>query len=390
MRMGNAPPRPMRRSAGERCEDVPPDRPSSGVDANKPHAGDFAILLAPSSNRVYSGTAGKMMEAELEVFGGRLLDGSVEGVRVAEMGGVPYVLFRGSSLSLHDFRCLSNLSSLYALFSVSDGKLASIDLHPVDQYDDDLLTILKYPGKTNEHFTKLLLNVTIAATGFAESFQGKSLRVFDPMCGRGTTLNQAVMYGHDAHGIDVDKRDFEAYSVFIRRWLKSKFIKHNITKERIRRDGVLLGERETITFSADKQRFKAGDVQTLQYVRADTTQADKIYGKNAFDIIVGDAPYGIQHGAVQSSKRLARSPTELLREAVPVWAQLLRPGGALGLAWNVHLTTFDELAEILTHAGLHVEHKAPFRSFRHRVDQAIDRDIIVARRLLDRAAQEKS
>ena len=37
------------------------------------------------------------------------------------------------------------------------------------------------------------------------------LTVFDPLCGRGTTLNQALMYGYDAAGLDVDGKDFEAY-----------------------------------------------------------------------------------------------------------------------------------------------------------------------------------
>ncbi len=40
-------------------------------------------------------------------------------------------------------------------------------LRRLDRYDDDLLTILKYPGKTNEQFTKLLLNVTLASSAFA-------------------------------------------------------------------------------------------------------------------------------------------------------------------------------------------------------------------------------
>ena len=33
--------------------------------------------------------------------------------------------------------------------------------------DDDLITIPKYPGKTNEQFTKLLLNVTVLSSASA-------------------------------------------------------------------------------------------------------------------------------------------------------------------------------------------------------------------------------
>ena len=39
--------------------------------------------------------------------------------------------------------------------------------------------------------------------------------MLDPLCGRGTTLNQALTYGYDAAGIDLDGKDFEAYSAFL-------------------------------------------------------------------------------------------------------------------------------------------------------------------------------
>ena len=40
---------------------------------------------------------------------------------------------------------------------------------------------------------------------------GERVRLLDPACGRGTTLNRAVVYGMDAVGIELDQRDLEAY-----------------------------------------------------------------------------------------------------------------------------------------------------------------------------------
>ena len=57
------------------------------------------------------------------------------------------------------------------------------------------------------------------------------LRILDPLCGRGTTLNQALMYGWHAIGVDVDERDVEAYAAFLPRWLKDKRLKHTASDQ---------------------------------------------------------------------------------------------------------------------------------------------------------------
>ena len=94
---------------------------------------------------------------------------------------------------------------MYALFEVVDDLLRPVELRPLDRYDADLITIQKYPGKTNEQFTKLLLNVTLLSR-FGRRAAARRFRVLDPLCGRGTTLNQAMMYGFDAAGVDLDQR----------------------------------------------------------------------------------------------------------------------------------------------------------------------------------------
>src|SRR5487761_1278869 len=193
----------------------------------------YAFLVLPSHNRVYADAAPALARAELAVLSAALPDGAIDADSVAEtvIGGVPYVTFEAGELSERDADLLANLSSLYALFEVTGELLRPVELRRLDRFDDDLLTILKYPGKTNEQFTKLLLNVTLASSAFAGELSssgpgGRRLSVLDPLCGRGTTLNQALMYGFDAHGADIDARDVEAYAVFIQRWLKDKRLKH--------------------------------------------------------------------------------------------------------------------------------------------------------------------
>ncbi|MEW9547837.1 TRM11 family methyltransferase [Nonomuraea sp. NPDC050783] len=342
----------------------------------------YALLILPAANRVYADASVRLTRSELAVFSARGLRAEVAASEERELGGVPYVTFETAEpLELRDVALLSNLSSVYALFAVEGGAerdaegelLRPLPVRPLDRLSSDLITIQKYAGKTNEHFTKLLLNVTALAS---DKGLGERLSVFDPLCGRGTTLNQALMYGYDAYGLDVDTKDFEAYAGFIKTWLRTKRLKHTAEVVPVRRERALAGRRLNVTFGLSKEAVKAGDVQHLAVVNADTLRSREFFKPRSFDLVVTDAPYGVQHGS-KGGSGLSRSPLELLRRAVPVWAELLRPGGALGIAWNTYGGKSEELAAILAGAGLEV---VELPDFEHWVDQAIVRDIIVARK----------
>jgi SAM-dependent methyltransferase len=352
---------------------------------------NYAFLILPSHNRVYADAAPSMARAELGVLSAALPDGWIAEGSIAEtvIGGVPYVTFESNGLSQRDAALLANLSSLYALFEVTGELLRPVPLRRLDRFDDDLLTILKYVGKTNEQFTKLLLNVTLASSAFAGELSspgGRRLAVLDPLCGRGTTLNQALMYGFDAYGTDLDRRDVEAYAVFIQRWLKDKRLKHQADFSPVRRDRQVVARRLLAEFAASKEEYKAGYVQRLDVVEADTTRVAEFFRRESADLVVTDLPYGIQHGShvlgrVRPGERgLARSPLDLLAAAAPAWAKALRPGGALGISWNTHVARREDAAGAIAATGLEVLDSDPYHGFRHRVDQAITRDILIARK----------
>ncbi|SDL89365.1 TRM11 family SAM-dependent methyltransferase [Nonomuraea jiangxiensis] len=335
----------------------------------------YALLILPAFNRVYGESSVRLTLSELAVFGRRALGDEAPVGEETEIGGVPYVTFETPEpLTQADISLLSNLSSVYAIFQIEGELLRPLTMRRLDRLSSDLITIQKYAGKTNEHFTKLLLNVTVLA---CDRELGDRLAVFDPLCGRGTTLNQALMYGYDAYGIDVDGKDFEAYTGFIKTWLRNKRLKHTAETVPVRRERALVGRRLNITFGLSKESVKAGDVQHLTMINADTLRSREFFKPGSFDVLVTDAPYGVQHGSKGGHGGLSRSPMELLRQAVPSWAGLLRPGGAMGIAWNTYGGKSAELAEILKDAGLEV---MDYPGFEHWVDQAIVRDIIVARK----------
>jgi hypothetical protein len=340
----------------------------------------YALLTAPSANRVYTQAAPQLVAAELSVFGARAMGGRISEPSTTVMGRLPYLTFDvDGGLSTDDQRLLANLSSGYALFEVTEDELLRPLGEPgLDRYDDDLLSIQKYAGKTNEHFTRLLLNVTALASAWGDQFMTRRFTVLDPVAGRGTTLNQALMYGWDALGIEIDSKEVEAYGAFIKTWLKRKALKHHADITPLRREGKRLGKRLDVTMAASKEAHRAGDVQQLSFFDADTTLSRSLMKAHTTDLIVADLPYGVVHGS-RSGGKLDRGPMELLIESLPGWTELLRPGGALGMSWNTHVAGREDAVELLEEHGLRVVDGLD--GFEHWVDQSITRDIVVARKV---------
>jgi len=332
----------------------------------------YLLLITPSANRVYTEAAVELTVAELDVFANTVLSGRIHDVVATSVAGLPCVGFTAEELSTRDIAMLANASSGYALFERAGSLLRPIELHRLAWFDDDLITIPKYAGKTNEQFTHLLLNVTLLSSASAESLLDGGLRVLDPLCGRGTTLNQALVYGYDVAGIDLDGKDFEAYASFLRTYLQRKRIKHRLETNPVRREKRLVARRLTASIGRGDRTLD------LDVVHADTTVATDFFKPESFHAIVADAPYGVAHGSRTVAAGLRRSPLQLLTEAVPGWTRLLRPGGALGISWNTHVARREAAAEVLATAGLTVLQDGPYDRFRHRVDAAITRDILVA------------
>ncbi len=327
----------------------------------------YALLLAPSTNRVYADQAAQMSQAELSAYAGVLSD-DISDIGEATLGGVPYLVF-DASLTARDIAYVSTLSAAYALFErVDDELLRPIALAPPAAFDSDLITIPKYAGKTNEQFTRLLLNLTVLASASAPKMPDGPITVCDPLCGRGTTLTTALMYGYDAIGIEIDAKDVEALEAFLKTYLRRKRMKHTADMVPVRREGRRAARRLDVTIQGTRK------VTVLQ---ADTTRLEGLIRRDCADVLVADLPYGVQHGSHHDDLGLTRSPLDLLERALPGWLPLLRTGGALGLSWNLKVAKRELAEDILLANGLEI---VPQADFAHRVDQGIERDVLIARK----------
>lgn len=334
------------------------------------------LLLSPASNRVYAGAAADLVAAELEICTGLsptpTTVAGVDYLALADPAGPP----GAGTPTDAALAGIARSSAPLALFERVDELLRPVPLPVVDLLDDDFVTIPKYQGKTNEQFTRLLLNVTRAAADLPADRPGT---VLDPLCGRGTTLSVAWTSGMNAAGVEADAKAFEAMASFWKTWLRRKRLKHKADITPVRRDGKSLGRRFDATVRWPEREL------TATVFTGDTRDSQRLFGKNRkFDLIVADAPYGVVHGSRSDVRgttgRRDRSPAGLLGEAIGGWAAQLAPGGALGLSWNTLGLARERLATLLTEAGLAVRDDGPWLRFGHRVDASIHRDIIVASR----------
>lgn len=340
----------------------------------------YAFLPRASANRVFGAAVPALLAAELAVLDGSLPEPRRPTTSLEVLGGVEYVLatLPGPAYGAADLTVLSNLATLHALFRVEEGLLRPELMTPLRRHDEDLVTIQRYAGKTNEVFTHLLVNLALAATvdGFPRVVGGARLHLLDPVCGRGTTLNRAVLYGFDATGVEIDERDVTAYETFLIGWCKDKRLKHEVDRARLRKGRATPAATCSVTFGRGKDRTEH---RTVRLIRDDTVHLGTHLRPRSVDLLACDLPYGVQHGARPGAGRLDRRPGPLLRAALPAWVDALRPGAGVALAWNRRTMARDELAEVVTGAGLEAL-TLPEDAFLHRVDRSITRDVLVARR----------
>ncbi len=256
--------------------------------------------------------------------------------------------------------------------------LRPLEVNPLAVVGEDLTTIQRYQGKTNEAFTHLLVNLALAAGGrFGSLLAGQRLRLLDPACGRGTTLNRAAVYGMDACGLELDQRDVEAYTVFLLTYLKDHRYKHKLEQAKLRKGRDRPAHRITVTYGESKDRSTH---RVIDVVHDDTREARTHLKDRSMDLLVCDLPYGVQHGAHGEGNRPSRGPARLLQEALPVWWELCRPGAGVTLAWNRRTLERAELERLVLASGFELAAPEGDDRFVHRVDQAIQRDVLVARR----------
>ncbi len=337
----------------------------------------YAILANPGHNRIYFDTALKIAVSELEAIAAAY-DMELNEIEEGNTGLPASISFSTRrELKEEDFRALGFSSIYYALFEIVEGGLLRpISVPDFHTFPESMVQILKYTGKTNEQFTRLMVNLALSACKTGSD----KITLFDPMCGKGTTLYEGFIRGFDVKGIEINGKWAQEIQTYIVRYLKEGKYKHKAQKSKQSDSkGKKIADAFSLTAAAEKVDFKAGNVQSFELFNADTRIANLLIKKKLCDIIISDLPYGVQHGSKsKKDSNMSRSPLELLREAIPSWYQVLKTKGSIVLSYNEFTMKYEDVAVVLEENGFKVIDESPYNNYLHRVDQSINRNLIVA------------
>ena len=325
--------------------------------------------IAPQRSTQYAALADALAPHELRLSAFGSLLSSITPVR---LGGQDYLrLELAAEPDAQQIAELGALAMTSAYFELrdrveeSDGPwLKPIDTGFEPMFPPDMVMARRYRGKTNELFTRFMLNVARHSSAFAaESW--RELRVFDPLAGGGTTLFSALVLGAHVAGVEKDAQDVQTTAAFIEQYAREEHIAIKAKEERLKK----VGRRWWFDLGKEAPRrcmLALGD--TLQ-------SAELMAGFKKPHLIVGDLPYGIQHhGELEA----------LLQQALPIWASLLLPGGAMALAWDATRFPREDMIALagasLAGSPLAVLNEPPYDALAHRVDRVIKRrDVLVLR-----------
>ncbi|EAR10997.1 TRM11 family SAM-dependent methyltransferase [Reinekea blandensis] len=310
---------------------------------------EIALLISPETKSAYFQEAVSVAEQEFRwVMPG--FD-----CRLEQRGPFNFLFTQADA---EHYPLLLRLSFCQGLFVCEGDRFQPINLEPEFALHEDFVFGSKFKGKTNERLTQLLLNVGLAALPDHAKAHAK---VLDPLAGRATSLLWAMRYGLNAWGIEPDGKAQDDVRQLVKKWCKVRRQSHRL------RDGVLgnTGRKKDgqfIEFAVEPVKFRLA--------QGDARQADQLFPKEKFDLLISDVPYGVQHFAGDGT----RNPLSLIEQALPAWKAVMKKHSQLVLAFNSYLPQRDALIQVLGDAGLTVaDFSAP-----HRMSESIVRDVMIA------------
>ena len=326
---------------------------------------EYSLLLRPHSNSRYFSEQARLARNELSLMLSKLSRGHV----IKTLNDYNMLEFEvDEPFDRKSIDLLSTHSLFYILFEKLNGSYMPIANSFSPYLGNDLSYILKYKGKTNEAFTLMLINMARFSTDF---FAEERLNILDPMCARGTALFQAANLGFDVFGTDIVKQDISELDKYFKKYLEFHRYKHSFEKKSypVGKKPVMVSE---YTFANDAQVYKAGNVHMLKSAVCDCGDIRYVFPKTKFHILTADLPYGIQHSA--GTERFDM----LLKRVLPSWKSVMAKGGALALSFNTYTLKTETVKELLDKAGFTVMDGKDYDTNLHRVEQAINRDLVVA------------
>lgn len=332
----------------------------------------YAMLLKPHANIRYQQSLLTLAMTELRCAL-KAWEVSAESELVS-LGGKNWLTFESEPLSAEAWRDISSNAGCCMAAERNGEWLRPLEGGVSPYYPEELPQLLKYKGKTNADFTQMLIHCAKYASSFAKS--SEPMQVLDPMCGKGTTLFCALVEGHNALGSDVDTKALNEADTYFARSLKLHRFKHKREEMSLTMPKGKSVRAVQYSLSSTPEAWKQGDKRILKMVQGDQSTLCQALQKDSCHIAVADLPYGVQHAPSDGGRTATLD--KLAEKTAAVCADMLKKGGAAALSFNTYTLQKRKVEEALEKAGLVVLKEAPFDGFAHWVEQAVDRDAVIA------------
>lgn len=309
----------------------------------------YAILVSPEVKGAYFKDVETVTRTELQSVLG------FDEFEIRQLGGMIFYVISCPPERLTELARLSFVQGIFEC-GVSD-QLLPIDADAAFALHEDFVFGAKYKGKTNERLTQLLINLGLSSIDYDDL---RNVKLLDPMCGRGTTLLWAMRYGFNAKGVEQDAKALQDMRGALRRACKQHKQKHTLTEGYI-------GKAKKGTKGKFLEFQSAGSA--LRVITGDAAQLPSILKGERFDLLVSDIPYGVQHFTTEKT----RNPIAVLEECASGWAEALKPGGALVIAYNRYQPKRKALINVFEKVGL----VAQDIELPHRMSESIVRDVVI-------------
>jgi len=324
----------------------------------------YAYQLRPHPNPRYQQSLCDLAKKELTCM--MLSCGIDAPIEERVLGGTPFLCFDCPPLSPAVAAFLASHSSLYMACEITGDCLRPLTLPRPDYLPGDMPDVLKYKGKTNSVFTHMMINLALSA---GQVRLTDKPCILDPICGHGTTLFCALTRGMDAVGIESDKKSVAEGTTYAQKWLQTYRIKHKAERTGRTIPGGKNAPETRINVLLEPEH-------TISFLLSDTRQTAQLLRKKPAHALVADLPYGVQHAPTENGRM--SSLEALLKDALPSWRAALRPGCAAAISFNTYTLKRKTLAALAEEAGFAVLTEAPYDDFSHWVEQAVNRDVLLA------------
>ena len=117
---------------------------------------------------------------------------------------------------------------------------------------------------------------------------------------------------------------------------------------------------------------------SVRMIHGDAGGLDALIRPQSCHLAVCDLPYGVQHAPRENGAM--SSLARLVERVLPGCVRALKPGGAVAFAFNLNTLRRAEVATHMERAGLEVMSQPPYDDFSHWVVQAVERDVVIARK----------